>query len=138
MGMRVSRAERTKNARRPKNWHGHFRPQNCGWKNYGHEAFSERNVLHLARKRSQTYCKSNCFRELFCNNFGQDGNRGTKVPPQPSLQCVSKHFTFIDRQKDYLPDSCSRLIIISNSMGFCHTREIPGELILNDLAKLPC
>ena len=31
------------------------------------------NTFHLARKRSQTYYNNNCFRELFCNNFGQDG-----------------------------------------------------------------
>ena len=27
----------------------------------------------LARKRSQKYYKNNCFKELFCNHFGQDG-----------------------------------------------------------------
>ena len=32
-----------------------------------------KNTLHLARKRSQKYCKNNCFRELFCNRFLQDG-----------------------------------------------------------------
>ena len=30
-----------KNARRPQNWHSHFRPQNRGRKFYGHEAFSD-------------------------------------------------------------------------------------------------
>ena len=32
--------ERTQNPRRPQNSCGHFRPQNCGRKNYGHEDFS--------------------------------------------------------------------------------------------------
>ena len=31
------------------------------------------NLLHLARKRSQKYSNNDCFREIFCNNFGQDG-----------------------------------------------------------------
>ena len=30
-------------------------------------------ALHLARKRSQQDCKNDCFRELFCSHFGQDG-----------------------------------------------------------------
>ena len=30
--------------------------------------------IEKTRKRPQKYYKNNCFRELFCNNFGQDGN----------------------------------------------------------------
>ena len=33
-----------------------------------------KNTLHLARKGSQNYDKNRYFRELFCNNFGQDGS----------------------------------------------------------------
>ena len=35
--------------------------------------------LEKARKRPQKYYNKNCFRELFCNNFGQDG-KGVRVP----------------------------------------------------------
>ena len=39
MGMGFFQQKEPKNARRPSNWRSHFRPQNCGRINYGHEAF---------------------------------------------------------------------------------------------------
>ena len=35
--------------------------------------------LEKARKRPQNYYKNYCFRELFCNNFGQDGTSQESV-----------------------------------------------------------
>ena len=31
------------------------------------------NTLHLARKAPKIVTENNCFSELFCNHFGQDG-----------------------------------------------------------------
>ena len=41
--------------------------------------------LEHSRKRPQKYYKTNCFRDLFCNNFGQDG---THLPDPP---CPCRH-----------------------------------------------
>ena len=41
LGMGVFQQNEPKNARRPYNWRSIFWPQNCGRKNYGHEASSD-------------------------------------------------------------------------------------------------
>ena len=44
-----------------------------------------KSTVHSARKRPQRYYKNNCFRELFCNNFGQDGMH------RPGDRCIWVH-----------------------------------------------
>ena len=39
MGMGGFQRKEPKKTRRPQTWRGHFRPQNCGQKFYGHEDF---------------------------------------------------------------------------------------------------
>ena len=44
----VFQQKEPKHARRPLNWGSHFRPQNCGRKSYGHQAFSESGKMKVS------------------------------------------------------------------------------------------
>ena len=57
------------NARRPQNWCRHFRPQNYGWRNCGHEALSEKGIKTDGFQNHKFWdCQNSQF--WWTNNFG--------------------------------------------------------------------
>ena len=64
-----------------KDWHSHFRPQNCGRKNYRHEAFSEHQVPFC---RGLFKVRSGPGKPSQFMNFSQ-GHSGTKVQCESCL-----------------------------------------------------
>ena len=54
--------------------------------------------LKQTRERPQKYHKKNCFRELFCNNFGQDGTEFCRIFTFPSNYSIWQAQTFVENR----------------------------------------